>query len=163
MDDSSNRSKLQFTIRTLLFLALCVAGLLAGYRIGHQRGYTIGVQRRLSEVPVTVVYDVADHVSYMVKDEESGGWRPAHTDERTPTIADFDSLIEVITSTIHPDSWEEIGGAGSIQEVDDKLSLVVRQYPYVHEEIQSLFRSLPSNVTEGEERNAESDVRNKDG
>ena len=31
-------------------------------------------------------------------------------------MADFDSLIELISTTIAPDSWEEVGGAGTIQE-----------------------------------------------
>jgi hypothetical protein len=30
-------------------------------------------------------------------------------------IADFDTLIELITSTIAPDSWDEVGGAGAIE------------------------------------------------
>ena len=29
-------------------------------------------------------------------------------------VADFDSLIELITSTIEPESWDEVGGPGSI-------------------------------------------------
>lgn len=32
--------------------------------------------------------------------------------------ADFESLIELITSTIEPDSWEEVGGPGAIQEFE---------------------------------------------
>jgi len=31
-------------------------------------------------------------------------------------MADFDSLIELISTTIAPDSWEEVGGAGTIAE-----------------------------------------------
>ena len=31
-------------------------------------------------------------------------------------VADFDSLIELITTTIDPDSWDEVGGPGSIAE-----------------------------------------------
>lgn len=30
-------------------------------------------------------------------------------------LADFDTLIELITSTIAPDSWDEVGGAGAIE------------------------------------------------
>ena len=30
--------------------------------------------------------------------------------------ADFDSLIELITSTVRPTSWDEVGGPGSVQE-----------------------------------------------
>jgi hypothetical protein len=32
------------------------------------------------------------------------------------TQADFDSLIELITSTVRPTTWDEVGGPGSIQE-----------------------------------------------
>ncbi len=31
-------------------------------------------------------------------------------------VADFDSLIELITTTIDPDSWDDVGGPGSIAE-----------------------------------------------
>lgn len=31
-------------------------------------------------------------------------------------IADFDSLIELITTTIDPDSWDDVGGPGSVAE-----------------------------------------------
>ena len=31
-------------------------------------------------------------------------------------MADFDSLIELITSTIKPDSWDDVGGPGAIDE-----------------------------------------------
>ena len=31
-------------------------------------------------------------------------------------LADFDSLIELITATIAPDTWEEVGGPGAIEE-----------------------------------------------
>ncbi|MDP6448173.1 MAG: DUF1598 domain-containing protein, partial [Pirellulaceae bacterium] len=31
-------------------------------------------------------------------------------------MADFDTLIELITSTISPESWEDVGGAGAIEE-----------------------------------------------
>ena len=30
-------------------------------------------------------------------------------------MADFDTLIELITSTIAPDTWDEVGGAGAIE------------------------------------------------
>ncbi|MDA1051759.1 MAG: DUF1598 domain-containing protein [Planctomycetota bacterium] len=31
-------------------------------------------------------------------------------------LADFDTLIDLITSTIKPDSWDEVGGPGAIEE-----------------------------------------------
>ncbi len=31
------------------------------------------------------------------------------------TMADFDSLIQLITSTVEPESWEDVGGPGSVE------------------------------------------------
>ncbi len=56
--------------------------------------------------------------------------------------ADFDSLIELITSTINPDSWDDVGGPGSIKEFATNLSLVVSQTQDVHEEIEDLLEQL---------------------
>ena len=56
--------------------------------------------------------------------------------------ADFDSLIDLITSTIQPESWTDIGGAGSIAPFDTNLSLVVSQTQDVHEEIVDLLEQL---------------------
>ncbi|WP_197442404.1 general secretion pathway protein GspD [Lignipirellula cremea] len=56
--------------------------------------------------------------------------------------ADFDSLIELITSTISPDSWDEVGGPGSLQGFDTNLSLVVSQTQEVHEAIADLLEQL---------------------
>ncbi len=48
-------------------------------------------------------------------------------------LADFDSLIELITSTILPDSWDEVGGPGAIQEFRNGVFVdaagVLRQMP----------------------------------
>lgn len=56
--------------------------------------------------------------------------------------ADFDSLIELITTTIKPDTWEEVGGSGAIQEFESTLSLVVTQTQDVHEEVADLLEQL---------------------
>jgi general secretion pathway protein D len=56
--------------------------------------------------------------------------------------ADFDSLIELITTTIEPDSWDEVGGDGSIAPFETNLSLVVSQTQEVHEQIVDLLRQL---------------------
>ena len=41
-----------------------------------------------------------------------GGMRP----RGGGVVADFDSLIDLITTTIDPDSWDDVGGPGSIAE-----------------------------------------------
>ncbi len=56
--------------------------------------------------------------------------------------ADFESLIELITTTVAADSWDEVGGPGSIKEFPTNLSLVISQTQEVHEEIADLLEQL---------------------
>ena len=56
---------------------------------------------------------------------------------------DFDALIDLITATVAPDTWEETsGGTGTIEPFDANLSLVIRQTEEVHEEIVDLLGQL---------------------
>lgn len=55
---------------------------------------------------------------------------------------DFDSLIQLITQTIQPSSWQEVGGPGSIEQFETNLSLVVSQTQEVHEQIADLLEQL---------------------
>ena len=57
-------------------------------------------------------------------------------------MADFSSLIELITTTIEPDSWEDVGGAGTIKEFRGNLSLVISATQQVHEQIRDLLEQL---------------------
>ena len=56
--------------------------------------------------------------------------------------ADFDSLIDLITSTIVPTSWTESGGTGSIAPFETNLTLVVSQTQEIHEQIADLLQQL---------------------
>ncbi|MBX7167814.1 MAG: hypothetical protein K1X74_15890 [Pirellulales bacterium] len=58
------------------------------------------------------------------------------------TQADFDSLIELITSTVAPTTWDEVGGPGSVKQFDTNLSLVISQTQEVHEQIVDLLEQL---------------------
>jgi general secretion pathway protein D len=58
------------------------------------------------------------------------------------TAADFDTLIELITSTIAPTTWDTVGGPGSIEGFPTNLSLVISQTQDVHEEIADLLDQL---------------------
>ena len=58
------------------------------------------------------------------------------------TQKDYDTLIEAITTTVKPASWDEVGGPGSIVPVPVSSSLVVSQTREVHDEILELLRSL---------------------
>jgi general secretion pathway protein D len=57
-------------------------------------------------------------------------------------VADFDSLIDLITTTISPQSWDDVGGPGSIEGFQTNLSLVVSQTQDVHEQIADLLEQL---------------------
>ena len=58
-------------------------------------------------------------------------------------MADFDSLIDLITATVAPDTWEETtGGPGTIEPFESNLSLVIRQTEEAHEEIVDLLGQL---------------------
>jgi general secretion pathway protein D len=56
--------------------------------------------------------------------------------------ADFDTLIDLIVTTIVPDSWDEVGGPGSISPFPTNLSLVISQTQDVHEQIVDLLEQL---------------------
>ncbi|MBL8829363.1 MAG: hypothetical protein JNM18_20430, partial [Planctomycetaceae bacterium] len=56
--------------------------------------------------------------------------------------ADFDQLMQLITGTIAPTTWSDVGGAGAIRPFPTNLSLVVSQTQQVHEEIADLLEQL---------------------
>ncbi|HUT88099.1 MAG TPA: hypothetical protein VMY37_01260 [Thermoguttaceae bacterium] len=57
-------------------------------------------------------------------------------------MADFDSLIELITTTVAPESWDDVGGPGSIAPFETNLSLVVSQTQEVHDQLVDLLEQL---------------------
>ena len=62
---------------------------------------------------------------------------------RRRASADFDSLIDLIVSTVEHDSWMENGtGEGEIQPFPTNLSLVISQTQRVHEQIADLLEQL---------------------
>jgi tetratricopeptide (TPR) repeat protein len=56
--------------------------------------------------------------------------------------ADFDTLIDLITSTLEPQSWDSVGGAGSIEAEPTRVALVVSQTPDVHQQLSRLLLLL---------------------
>ena len=54
----------------------------------------------------------------------------------------LERLVELITATVAPDTWEELGGPGSIRTFPGGASLVIRQTEGVHSQIQVLLQSL---------------------
>ncbi|MBA3315419.1 MAG: M48 family metalloprotease [Planctomycetota bacterium] len=64
----------------------------------------------------------------------------------------FERLIELITGTIEPGSWETVGGNGVIRANESTLSLVVRQTRQVHDQILDLLDHLRRHQGEKAER-----------
>ena len=77
----------------------------------------------------TVIYPVYDLLVWDALD--AGG---------SPGDLDYDALIELITSTVAPTSWDEVGGPGSIAPYLGNL--VISQTQQVHEQIAELLMRL---------------------
>ncbi len=103
-----------------------------------------GKGRAKAGAAMLVTYHVADlvvpHPDPVKISFDGKQW--ASADSNKPMRADFDSLIDLITSTISPESWEDVGGRGAISPFETNLSLVVRQTQEVHEQLSDLLIQL---------------------
>ncbi|PQO29971.1 DUF4974 domain-containing protein [Blastopirellula marina] len=57
-----------------------------------------------------------------------------------PPMNDVDTLIEAITTTVSCDSWENLGGPGSITPLDE--CLIISQTEHVHEKVAALLADV---------------------
>lgn len=90
------------------------------------------------------VYPVADLVIPMAAEPiiVSLDGKPAKNSPPPHLNPDFEALVNLVTTTIHPDSWESVGGQGSISCSENTLSLVVTQRPEIHERLAEIFEQL---------------------
>jgi len=58
------------------------------------------------------------------------------------SFADFQSLMDLIQTTIVPDTWEALGGPSSMSPYPQNLSLVISTTSDVHDQIADLLESL---------------------
>jgi general secretion pathway protein D len=58
------------------------------------------------------------------------------------SFADFQSLIDLIQTTVVPDTWEALGGPSTMREYAQNLSLVISTTSDVHDQISDLLESL---------------------
>jgi hypothetical protein len=101
-------------------------------------------EKEAEKYQTAVVYDVTDIIGSVSK---SFGLETANIDaEACPTEeADFDSLIDVISTTIDPDGWPDgAGPTGGICEysVGNRRLLVIRQTETTHRAIGQLFSMI---------------------
>lgn len=125
----------RFSLGTLLFAALCVAGYFSGYR----NGFGTGKADRKAGTIYVVAYPVADLTP--IEPGETPGTRLKATD----------ALIDLIVSTVEHDSWMANGtGEGEIQPFPANSSLVVSQTGRVHKQVAALLEQLRKLQTEVE-------------
>lgn len=98
----------------------------------------------LSEPLIEKVYPVADLV-IPVSTEPTiislDGKLTANT-SRPQLKPDAEALLNLVTTTISPDSWATHGGLGTIALSENTLSLVIHQEPAIHKRIAELFKQL---------------------
>ncbi|NUQ64841.1 MAG: tetratricopeptide repeat protein [Pirellulales bacterium] len=90
----------------------------------------ITTRERAESELTTVAYLVSDLVRF--RDSQGKPW------------ADFDTLIETITTTVMPTTWDEVGGPGSIapMEYPNADVIVLSQTQETHREVASLLQKL---------------------
>jgi hypothetical protein len=78
----------------------------------------------------TRIYDVSDLV--------------LTRDAKVPGRADFTSLMNVISTCVQPDSWENLSGSGSIMPISSGAlrSIAVRQMQDVHDQVARILADL---------------------
>lgn len=64
---------------------------------------------------------------------------------------DYDPLIDLITTTVAPDSWDEVGGPGSLQTIAGGW-MIVDQTDGVHEQLRGLLGLTRQVLSEGSQR-----------
>lgn len=101
---------------------------------------------RLMLTPLQLKFDIRDDVLQITTGEQAEAWLMTRTYPVGDLIEenDYDSIIEAITSTVVPQTWDEVGGAGSIVSVTSSKSLVISQTRDVHDGVLQLLRSLRS-------------------
>lgn len=91
---------------------------------------------------ITRLYPVLDLVSRRTPVYEANAVVTSRTAGGKMGVADYESLMDCITTTIDPDSWDDVGGPGSIAEFDNAGVLIISQTWDVHKKIGPLLNSL---------------------
>ncbi|MEY3173664.1 MAG: hypothetical protein RLZZ436_1578 [Planctomycetota bacterium] len=87
------------------------------------------------------LYQVNDDLAVSISGNGRTG-SGGSTGSKVNSAADFSGLINLITTTIEPGSWDVDGGQGTIGQEENTLSLVIRQTTSVHEQIVDLLTQL---------------------
>jgi len=87
------------------------------------------------------LYQVNDDLAVSISGNGRTG-SGGSTGSKVNSAADFSGLVNLITTTVEPGSWDVDGGQGTIGQEENTLSLVIRQTTSVHEQIVDLLTQL---------------------
>ena len=128
-------------ISSLLTAALCAAAVVQAGLAPCPGAEPTSAEKKIEEEAgteacmSTKVYPVDDLIARHV---------PGSAEEDQDESADFDSMIEMITSTVDPATWGDAGGPGSIAPITTGgvESLTVLQTHHTHRKIAALLQEL---------------------
>ncbi len=86
------------------------------------------------------LYQVNDDLSVNISG--NGRTNSGGTVDYSDNHADFSGLIDLLTTTIEPGTWDVDGGNGTIGTEENTLSLVIRQTAATHEQVADLLKQL---------------------
>lgn len=132
----TGRKSFRYSVAALLFISLVAAGLLAGYRIGFEQGYSDGDAQRASEQPYTQIHPVADLFS---REQEDG---EPHDNSGKRELSKISRVMLMLQATITPDYWDSVGGPYTMAPTPDEDALVIHATSDVHEEIRTLLSDV---------------------
>ena len=133
MAERSRRTWIQFSLRTVLWITLCV-GIGAGmYRQGFHDG------RNYKEPPPEESFGYAN--IYYVEDLLAA-------DSYEEAGSGLDDIRQQITANVLPPSWKENGGKADVRVFESNRVLVVMQDQSGHEEVASYLKSLRASTFE---------------
>jgi general secretion pathway protein D len=99
-----------------------------------------GAPRLNSGVTGNGLYQVHDELSIGIN--RDGRSNSSSNTSAAANGADFSGLIELLTTTIEPGTWDVDGGSGTIGTNENTLSLVIRQTSATHEQVADLLKQL---------------------
>jgi general secretion pathway protein D len=137
----SNRLEQETKLVTLTYnvadLVVPVANKLAN-GVGGTPG---GVQGAMpNPAAASGLYQVNDDLAVNISG--NGRTNSGATVDYSDNHADFSGLIDLLTTTIEPGTWDVDGGSGTIATEENTLSLVIRQTAATHEQVADLLKQL---------------------
>ena len=114
----------------------------------------------ISENLETRIFKVEDLVRWE-QPEPTGPFAPVPQETSPEFLYDYDPLIEILTTTVDSDSWEEAGGEGQISE--GRHPLVISQTPRVLRCIEAMLAALRNAKTRSKRKPDDRQVQGGNG